>query len=288
MEEPRPDKFRFKKRVGITRNSEGLKYICAMRLTDTHTHLYVREFDEDREAMMRRAMDKGVDRFFLPAIDASYYPKMLELENRYPGQVYLMAGLHPTHVGEDYEKELQVVEQMLRTHRFYAIGEIGMDLYWDKTHVDEQKKAFEQQIIWAKERQLPIVIHSRDAFDEIFEVMDRMFDERLRGIFHCFTGNEEQAKKILAYGFKIGIGGVITFKNGKIDQFLHRIPIEHVVLETDSPYLAPVPYRGKRNESAYLTYVLDKVSELYGMDPRVVASITSRNAEEVFGLKALG
>ncbi len=269
-------------RIGIF---AGLNYICAMRLTDTHTHLYVREFDEDRDAMMRRAMDSGVDRFFVPAIDATYYPEMIDLEKKYPGHIYLMAGLHPTHVGEDFEEELRVVEHMLRTHRFYALGEIGMDLYWDKTFAKEQREAFERQISWAKDLQLPIVIHSRDAFDEIFEVMDQKCDERLRGIFHCFTGNEEQAKRILGYGFKLGIGGVVTFKNGKIDQFLNQIPIEHIVLETDSPYLAPVPHRGKRNESAYLTYVLDKVSAIYGMAPAEVARITSRSAEELFGLE---
>jgi len=269
-------------RIGIF---AGLKYICAMRLTDTHTHLYVGEFDEDRDAMIRRAIDSGVDRFFVPAIDATYYPEMIDLEKKYQGHIYLMAGLHPTHVREDFEEELRVVEQMLRTHRFYAIGEIGMDLYWDKTFAKEQREAFERQISWAKDLQLPIVIHSRDAFDEIFEVMDQKCDERLRGIFHCFTGNEEQARRILGYGFKLGIGGVVTFKNGKIDRFLNRIPIEHIVLETDSPYLAPVPHRGKRNESAYLTYVLDKVSAIYGMAPEEVARITSRNAEELFGLK---
>ena len=274
---------RSKKKALRKRISEGIAYICCMRLTDTHTHLYVKEFDEDREAMMRRAMEQGVDRFFVPAIDASYYPKMIDLEKNYPGHVYLMAGLHPTHVGEDFEKELRVVEDMLDTHRFYAIGEIGMDLYWDKTHVNQQRDAFERQIGWAKDRALPIVIHSRDAFDEIFEVMDRMCDERLKGIFHCFTGNEEQAQKILGYGFKLGIGGVVTFKNGKIDQFLNKIPIEHIVLETDAPYLAPVPFRGKRNESAYLTYVLDKVSAIYGLAPLEVARITSKNADEGFG-----
>ena len=255
-----------------------------MIITDTHTHLYAEQFDEDRDQVIHKALDLGIKRFFIPAIDGSYYEKMYALEVAFPKNVFLMAGLHPTHVKADFKKELETVKKQLNSHQFYAIGEIGMDLYWDKTFIKEQQEAFLLQISWAKERALPIVIHCRDAFNEIFEVLDKVNDDRLFGIFHCFTGNQQQAEQIINYGFKLGIGGVVTFKNGGIDKFLAEIPLEQIVLETDSPYLAPTPYRGKRNESSYLINILDKLVDIYDLSPDEIARITTQNSHEIFGV----
>lgn len=253
-----------------------------MNLIDTHTHLYVEQFDNDRNEVVERAMAEGVNKFYIPAIDSTYYKRMFNLRDSYPEAVRLMAGLHPTHVKEDFEKELEFVRTWLEKDHFVAIGEIGIDLYWDKTFLEEQKRAFRTQIGWAKEKSLPIVIHARDSFQEIFEIMDQEQGPELKGIFHCFTGTLEQAKKIIGYGFKLGIGGVVTFKNGGIDKFLDQIELENLVLETDSPYLAPKPFRGKRNESSYLTYVVEKLSEIYDMEPDRIAEITTQSAQEVF------
>ena len=255
-----------------------------MMITDTHTHLYAEQFDEDRDQMIQKAINLGIKRFFIPAIDSSYYEKMFALERAFPENIFLMAGLHPTHVKDDFMEELDMVKKQLNSHNFYAIGEIGMDLYWDKTYVKEQKEAFLIQISWAKERGLPIVIHCRDAFDEIFEVLDKVNDDRLFGIFHCFTGNKQQALQIIDYGFKLGIGGVLTFKNGGLDKFLAEIPLEHIVLETDSPYLAPVPYRGKRNESSYLIHILDKLIDIYDLTREEIAKVTTENSHKIFGV----
>lgn len=253
-----------------------------MILTDTHTHLYVEQFDPDRDAVIRRAMEMGVSRFFIPAIDSGYYERMLSLKEAYPEAVQLMAGLHPTHVGENYEQELDVVRKMLDTGEFVAVGEIGIDLYWDRTFLREQQIAFKTQIGWARERGLPIVIHARDSFDEIFEIMEEEKGPGLTGIFHCFTGTREQAERIIGYGFMLGIGGVVTFKNGGIDKFLREIDLKHLVLETDSPYLAPVPHRGKRNESAYLALVLDKLARIYEEPAEHIARVTTENANRIF------
>ena len=255
-----------------------------MNLTDTHTHLYVEAFDQDREAMIERALSAGVSRFFIPAIDASYTEDMLALQKKYPQHMFLMCGLHPTHVKDGYEKELEHVSKQLSKGGYVAVGEIGIDLYWDKTRLQEQTEAFRLQIRMAKEHQLPIVIHCRDAFDEIFEVLESEKGPALRGIFHCFTGTYEQALQAIGYNMKLGIGGVVTFKNGKIDRFLGNVPLEHIVLETDSPYLAPVPYRGKRNESAYLREVTKKLSEIYGSSEETIATKTTANSREVFGI----
>ena len=262
----------------------GFNYICFMIITDTHTHLYAEQFDEDRDQVIHKALDLGVKRFFIPAIDGSYYERMYALEGAFPENVFLMAGLHPTHVKADFKKELEIVKKQLNSHQFYAVGEIGMDLYWDKTYIKEQQEAFLLQISWAKERGLPIVIHCRDAFNEIFEVLDKVNDDRLFGIFHCFTGNQQQADQIINYGFKLGIGGVVTFKNGGIDKFLSEIPLEHIVLETDSPYLAPTPFRGKRNESSYLVNILNKLVDIYNLSPEEIARITTQNSRDVFGI----
>ena len=255
-----------------------------MILTDTHTHLYSEQFDPDRQEVVERAMAEGIGRFFLPAIDSTYYKRMFALKNAYPESIHLMAGLHPTHVKSDFKKELKVVEEMLDMGDFVAIGEIGIDLYWDKTLLKEQQEAFRTQIGWAKSRGLPIVIHARDSFKEIFDIMDEMQGEDLKGIFHCFTGTENDARRIIGYGFKLGIGGVVTFKNGGIDKFLEKIDLKHLVLETDAPYLAPKPLRGKRNESSYLVYVVRKLAELYDLPETRIAEITTDNSKEVFGV----
>jgi TatD DNase family protein len=255
-----------------------------MIITDTHTHLYSEAFDEDRDTVIQNAIDHGIERFFIPSIDSSYTKSMLDLELQYPKNMFLMMGLHPTHVKENFKEELHHVEHMLSKRPFYAVGEIGIDLYWDKTYLNEQLEAFKFQIHLAKKYGLPIVIHCRDSFDEIFEVLEEEKGEDLFGIFHCFTGTEEQAKRALGYNMKLGIGGVVTFKNGKIDTFLNKIDLNHIVLETDSPYLAPVPYRGKRNESVYLLQVLKKLSQIYDQDEKVIANITTLNSKEVFGI----
>ena len=253
-------------------------------ITDTHTHLYSPEFDQDRDEMMQRALDAGVTRFFIPAIDSAYTAAMYDLEAKYPEYIFLMTGVHPTHIKENYEVELQFVEDELKKRKFYAIGEIGIDLYWDKTHLKEQHQAFKRQIQLAKKYQLPIVIHCREAFDEVFAVLEEEKSDDLFGIFHCFSGTYEQALQALSYNMKLGIGGVVTFKNGKIDQFLNQIDIQHIVLETDAPYLAPVPYRGKRNESSYLVKVIDKLSSLYGISADEIARITTENSKAIFGI----
>ena len=255
-----------------------------MILTDTHTHLYSDEFDLDREEMIRRAIDAGVSRFFIPAIDSTCTASMYDLEKKYPSTVFLMMGLHPTYVKENYLEELKHVEEELSKRQFYAIGEIGIDLYWDKTHLKEQQEAFRKQIQLAKKYKLPIVIHCRDAFDEVFEVLEQEKSDDLFGIFHCFTGTHQQALQAISFNMKLGIGGVVTFKNGKIDQFLKEINLKHIVLETDSPYLAPIPYRGKRNESSYLVNVADKLAQLYGCSITEIAEITTANSKAVFGI----
>lgn len=255
-----------------------------MILTDTHTHLYSEVFDKDRNEVVKNALDVGVERFFIPAIDSTYTDAMLSLEKDFPKNMFLMMGLHPTHVKENYKKELQHVEEMLSKRKFYAVGEIGIDLYWDKTFLKQQQEAFVYQIKLAKKHQLPIVIHSRDSFDEIFEILEKEKGEGLFGIFHCFTGTLEQAKKAISYNMKLGIGGVATFKNGKIDAFLNEIDLRYIVLETDSPYLAPTPYRGKRNESSYLVKVLEKLTHIYGLSQEEIAKITTANSIDVFGI----
>ena len=255
-----------------------------MIITDTHTHLYSEAFEEDRDAMIQRALDLGVKRFFIPAIDSTYTQSMLDLEAKYPENVFLMMGLHPTHVKENYKEELTHVEEWFAKRKFFAVGEIGIDLYWDKTFLKQQQEAFVYQIKLAKRNNVPIVIHSRDSFDEIFEILEQEKGEDLYGIFHCFTGTKEQAERAISYNMKLGIGGVVTFKNGKIDQFLSEIDLEHIVLETDSPYLAPVPYRGKRNESSYIIEVLKKLEGLYQISAEEIALITTQNSKEVFGI----
>jgi len=255
-----------------------------MIITDTHTHLYSDAFDEDRKEAIQEAIDHNVERFFIPAIDSETTQSMYALEKAFPENVFLMMGLHPTHVKENYEDELAHVEEELNRRKFYAVGEIGIDLYWDKSTLEIQKKAFKKQIQFAKERGLPIVIHCREAFDEIFEVLEEEKDDRLFGIFHCFTGNLEQANQALSFNMKLGIGGVVTFKNGGIDKFLNQIPLEEIVLETDSPYLAPKPYRGKRNDPVYILKVAEKLAAIYDLTLEEIAEKTTKNSKEVFGI----
>jgi len=253
-----------------------------MIITDTHTHLYSEAFDEDRNDMIQRALAQNITRFFIPAIDSTYTKAMLQLEEDFPEHVFLMMGLHPTHVKDNYKEELKHVEELLSKRSFIAIGEIGIDLYWDKTTLKIQQDAFRKQIKLAKQYKLPVVIHCREAFDEIFDILEEEKADDLFGIFHCFTGSFEQAKKAISYNMKLGIGGVVTFKNGEIDQFLNQIDIKHIVLETDSPYLSPTPYRGKRNESSYIIKVLEKLSEIYRLPQEKIAKITTANSKDIF------
>lgn len=256
-----------------------------MILTDTHTHLYSEEFSDDRSAMMQRAFQAGVTRLFVPSIDSSCADAMYEIEKQYPENVHLMMGLHPVYVKPDtFEAELAFVEAELDRRKFVAVGEIGIDLYWDKTTLDIQQDAFQRQIRLAKKHQLPINIHCREAFDEIFGVLEKEKAEDLFGIFHCFTGTKEQAETAISYNMKLGIGGVATFKNGKIDQFLNQIDIRNIVLETDAPYLAPAPHRGKRNESAFVKLVADKLASIYGLSVEEIAEITTKNASDIYGV----
>lgn len=252
---------------------------------DTHTHLYLKEFAADIDDVINRAKNLKINNFFLPAIDSSYTESMIALKNAYPDIMHLMAGLHPCSVKDNYLEELSHVENVLKNHAIVAIGEIGIDLYWDKSTLNIQKKAFASQIRLAKDLNLPIVIHCRNAFDEIFEVLEKEKSENLRGIFHCFSGNYEEALKAISFNMKLGIGGVVTFKNGKIDKFLKKIPLDNLVLETDSPYLAPPPFRGKRNESSYLSIIIDKLTEVYEIPAEKIIEITSNNAIELFKIK---
>ena len=255
-----------------------------MIITDTHTHLYSEQFDNDRREVIEKAIELGISRFFIPAIDSTYTEAMLNLEKEFPNNTFLMMGLHPTSVKENFKEELILVKEWLDKRQFYAVGEIGIDLFWDKSFLQQQQDAFKTQIEWAKEKKLPIVIHCRDAFDEIFEVLEGVNDEKLFGIFHCFTGNFEQAKRAITFNMKLGIGGVVTFKNGGIDKFLNEIDLRHIVLETDSPYLAPTPFRGKRNESSYIINVLEKLVDIYNLTPEQLADITTQNSRDVFGI----
>lgn len=249
---------------------------------DTHTHLYSEAFVQDRDDMMVRAVQAGVHKFYVPAIDSTYTQAMYALEKQYPDQVSLMMGLHPTSVKENYKEELALVFEQFNKRKFCAVGEIGIDLYWDTTTLKIQQDAFKTQIQLAKKYKLPIVIHCRDAFDEVFEVLESEKNDQLYGIFHCFTGTLAQAYKAISFNMLLGIGGVVTFKNGKIDQFLNQIPLQHIVLETDAPYLAPLPYRGKRNESSYLPLVAQKVASIYNVAVEEVAEKTSANALKLF------
>jgi TatD DNase family protein len=255
-----------------------------MLLTDTHTQLYYETDDTKRAALMQRCKENHINRLFLPNVDVSSATQVFDLAAEYPDNCHPMLGLHPCSVKADWEAVLETIWNSQQGRKIYAIGEIGIDLYWDKTTLPEQIAAFKAQIKKAKALKLPIVIHCRDAFNEVFEVLEEERDEDLRGIFHCFTGTLEQALKVIDLGFYLGIGGVVTYKNAGLDKILPQIDLQHIVLETDSPYLTPVPYRGKPNESSYLIYVAQKVAELHQISIEKVAAITTENSKRVFGI----
>lgn len=252
-------------------------------MIDTHSHIYTEEFDADRTEVILRARQAGVDKIILPNIDSESLSRMLALEAQYPDYCYAAIGLHPTSVKADFQDELGFVKKELENRQFIAIGEIGMDLYWDKTFIEEQKKALHQQIEWALEYNLPVILHVRDAFDETMEVISHYENTNLRGVFHSFTGTEEQAAQILQLqSFYIGINGVVTFKNSDLKTVLKTVPLSKILTETDAPYLSPVPYRGKRNESAYVKLVAEKLAEIYDLPLGEILSETSRNSCELF------
>ena len=252
-------------------------------MIDTHTHLYLEQFRDDIDDVISRAKAVGVEKFYLPSINSKYNKSMHDLEKKYPDDIFCMIGLHPCYVDDNFDLEIDFVKKQIEKHDYKAIGEIGIDLFHEKKYLDKQVHAFEEQIKLAIDYDLPIVIHSRDSFDEIFEVLEKFKCEKLRGIFHCFTGNIDQAHRIIDLNFHLGIGGVLTFKNGKISEFLNEIPINKIVLETDSPYLAPSPHRGSRNESSYLKIIADKLAKVYNLEIDEISNITQQNSIEIFG-----
>lgn len=254
-----------------------------MNITDTHCHLYLPDFDEDRDLVIDRAEKEGVNKFYLPGIDSTVINPMLALENKYPGRCFATMGLHPCSVKENYEEELRIVEDWLQKRKFSAVGEIGLDFYWDTSFSEQQYDAFARQVKLARTHAIPIIIHSRNSTKECIDTVAKNTGDNLTGIFHCFSGTKEEAGFIIEMGFYLGIGGVITYKNSGLADVVASLPLEHIVLETDAPYLTPVPFRGKRNESSYLAYVLKKVSEVKNISPEAVAEITTRNAQKIFG-----
>lgn len=255
-------------------------------LIDTHTHLYLDSFKNDLSIIINNCQKNGINKLLLPNIDSTTINAVNQLSRKYAEICYPMMGLHPCSVKENFHSELAIIENELNKGEYIGIGEIGIDLYWDRSTLDEQKLVFETQVKWAKERNLPIVIHTREAFEEVFSIIDSLNDNELTGIFHCFTGNKEQAEHIINYGgFKLGIGGVVTYKNSGLDKTLKDIEVDHLVLETDSPYLTPTPFRGKRNESTYLTYIAEKLSSIYGCSIDDIAKKTTTNALEIFKLE---
>lgn len=255
-----------------------------MILTDTHTHLYSKDSPFPINELIQRAENNHVFRFFLPNIDQDTCNEVLEIQKEYPGKCFAMLGLHPVHVKEDFIIQLKSIENLIQNNTLYAIGEIGLDLYWDKSFIEEQKRAFIIQCEWASDKNLPISIHCRNAFQEIFEILQSIKHLKVRGIFHCFTGTEEEAKKIIDLGFYLGIGGVITYKNSSLKDSLKDIDLKYLVLETDSPYLPPVPYRGKPNESAYLIYIAEFLAKVKNVSLKELADITTENSKSIFGI----
>ncbi|HEV8083773.1 MAG TPA: TatD family hydrolase [Chitinophagaceae bacterium] len=253
-----------------------------MKLIDTHTHLYLKEFSKDIEEVIQRADGEGIEKFYLPAIDSSETQAMMSLEKKFPGQCMPMAGLHPCSVKENYKEELNKIEKMLLERKFYAIGESGLDFYWDKTFTKEQYECLNIQAEWSLQYDLPLVLHTRNAMEQTIEVVKSFKGKSLRGIFHCFGGTTEQAREIIDQNFLLGIGGIITYKNSGLSEVLKEIDIKHIVLETDAPYLTPVPLRGKRNESSYLKYIAQKLAEIKNISIEEVAQQTTNNAENIF------
>ena len=255
-----------------------------MQLIDTHTHLYLPEFDSDRDEVVNRAVQSGVVRLLMPNIDLDSVEQMLSVEEKFPGTCLPMIGLHPTSVKGDYLLQLDKLREISDRHKFYAVGEIGIDLYWDKTFLNEQITAFKRQVAFALESDLPVVIHSRNSFSEVFEALDEFKGTRIKGVFHAFTGTQADADKAIKMGFKLGIGGIVTYKNSGLDKVVKETGPGNLILETDSPYLPPVPYRGKRNESSYLCVINNRLAEIFGSDKEEIASITYSNSVELFGL----
>ncbi|VAW13190.1 Uncharacterized metal-dependent hydrolase YcfH [hydrothermal vent metagenome] len=253
-------------------------------LIDSHSHIYLEDFDDDLDEVIQRSKNAGVGKIILPNIDTGTIKRLLAVSKMYHGICYPLIGLHPTSVDAGYKKKLGEMEAWLEKEGFYGIGEVGIDLYWDKSCQKEQEDAFMYQLRIAKNKNLPVVIHVRNSFAEVYNILEKEQDGRLKGIFHCFTGNVSEAKKIIGLGFKLGVGGVVTFKNSNLREVLQQIDVCHLVLETDSPYLAPVPFRGKRNESAYLKLVADKVAEVYSLPPGEIARVTSGNVKSLFCL----
>ncbi len=249
---------------------------------DTHSHIYSTEFSLDRDEVITRALGVGIERIVLPNIDSSSVKPMLDLTDSVPGLFYPLIGLHPTSVKEDFRNELQILEYWLGKRKFYGIGEIGIDLYWDKAFIEEQTEAFRIQIGWAKQRNLPLVIHVRDSFKEVYEVLHKEHTPEMKGVFHSFTGDIEQARQVIDLGFKIGVNGILTFKNSGIEGVIQQIDPKHLLIETDSPWLAPSPHRGRRNECSYLTSVADKLASLHNVTTQEIARITTQNAQELF------
>ncbi len=255
-----------------------------MLLTDTHTHQYYEQDLVKREEQMQRCFANGVNRLFLPNVDVASIAMIDEMVQLYPENCFAMMGLHPCDVKEGYQPVLEQMYDSIAERKIYAIGEIGIDLHWDKTTLAIQQDAFRQQIAWAKDLDLPFVIHCREAFDEVFEVLEETKHDKMRGIFHCFTGDVAQAEQAIALGFYLGIGGVVTYKKAGLDEVLKQVPLANLVLETDSPYLAPVPFRGKPNESSYLVHVAQKVADIYNIGLHEVAEITTENSKKIFGV----
>ena len=255
-----------------------------MELIDTHTHLYLKEFDSDIDQVVNKSKELGINKFIFPSIHSKYNKRMIDTYNKDKSIFDIMAGLHPAYVSNNNDKEIDLVVENLKKYDCVAIGEIGIDLYWEKKILDQQKLVFKKQIELALQYNLPIVIHCREAFDHIYRILKKYSKHNLKGVFHCFTGNEEQARKIIDLNFKLGVGGIVTFNNGGLDKFLNKIDLKNIVLETDSPYLAPTPHRGKRNNSSYLIYIVDKMSEIYGVENHEIATVTTNNAKELFNL----
>jgi TatD DNase family protein len=253
-------------------------------LIDSHSHIYAEEFNHDRGEVVQRAFEAGVSKIILPNIDSSSVESMLQLCGKYPANCFPLMGLHPTSVNESYKNELEIVESWLGKSKFCGIGEIGIDLYWDRTFYREQEEVFGHQLKLAKKYNLPVVIHVRNSFDEVFSILEKEVGSGLTGIFHCFSGGIQEAGKITGIGFKLGVGGVVTYKNSNLPETLKKVGIHHLVLETDAPYLSPAPFRGKRNESSYLKIIAQKIAEIYGMAIEEVEEITSGNVVNLFGI----
>lgn len=255
-----------------------------MYLIDTHSHIFLEEFEADREQVIRNALDKNIRKIFLPNIDRSSIQSVLNLHKKYPENCFPLMGLHPGSVAKDFETELEQIKKTIEENKIYGIGETGLDFYWDTTYKDQQIRSFTKQIHWAIEMDLPLIIHVRDSFDEVVDCIKRNYDPKLKGIFHCFTGGINEAEIVFDLGFLIGIGGIVTFKNSGLAQTIEKLPLEKMVLETDSPYLAPTPFRGKRNESAYIDLIAEKIAEIKKIPKKEVAEVTSQNALKLFGL----